>query len=57
MNVRAARLPASPWSLRFGHVVRAGRLRAFVSTRSGEGALGQTSPYQKMLSCDPRLDL
>jgi len=27
-----------------------------MSTRSGEGTLGQTSPYKKMLSCDPRLD-
>ena len=57
MHVRAARLPGSPLSLRFSRVVQAGRLRASVSTRSGEGTLGQTSPYQKMLTCDPRLDL
>ena len=57
MHVRAAHLPGSPLSLRFGRVVRAGCLRASVSTLSGEGVLGQTSPYQKMLSCDPRLDL
>ena len=57
MNVRAARLPSSPLSLRFGHVVWASRLRAFVSTCSGEGVLGKTSLYQKILTCDPRLDL
>ena len=39
MNVRASRLPDSPSSLRFGRVVRVGRLRAFVSTRLG-GSFG-----------------
>ena len=71
MHVRAARFPGSPLSLRFGRVgahaksfgrvvsgrpcqlVRAGRSGA---TRSGR-LLGRTSPYQKMLSCDPRLAL
>ena len=57
MHVCVARLPGSPLSLRFGHVVRAGHLRVSASTCSGEGALGKTSTYQKMLSCDPRLDL
>ena len=36
LNVRVARLPDSPLSLRFGRVVRAGHLRAFASTLSVE---------------------
>ena len=39
MNIRAAHLTDSPLSLRFGRVVRAGRLREFMSTRSG-GSFG-----------------
>jgi len=37
-------------------IVWSGRLRASVSTRLGV-SFGRTRPYQKMLSCDPRLDL
>ena len=65
MHVRAARLPVSPLSVRLGDSFEGARLNSFgrvVPVRalqggSGEGAPGRTSPYQKMLSCDPRLAL
>ena len=35
VNVHAAHFPGSPLSLRFSRIIRAGRLRASMSTRSG----------------------
>ena len=51
MHIRATHFPDSPLSLHFSHVVRAGRLRASVSTHSGrsftQGRTRENEPVSK----------